>query len=171
MFKKIILMFLLLTVSILSFSCSFTKQIKPESPADWKRKKGHVGGVVTVSGDRIEFSEENPGKILNNCIIGDAKKEIEIEHSNIDKIERNYTGKIITIKTKDGNVYQVKHTIPAPKHKRIIIIYEPIKIPLSEVEMAWKKIDIGEPLFKLIVYGSLIYIGAMSLLGLWMISI
>jgi len=32
--------------------------------------------------------------------------------------------------------------------------------------MAWKKIDIGEGFFKLIVYGSLLYIGAMSLLGL-----
>jgi len=108
MFKKIIIIFLLLTVSILYFSCSFTKQIRPESPADWKRKRGNVGGVVTVSGERIEFSEENPGKIFNNCIIGDAKKKLRLSEATLIRLNVTMQGKLLQLRRKTATYIRLK---------------------------------------------------------------
>lgn len=152
MFKKITCLVTSMVFLIFSLSCNkYTTKVKSaERNTGWKKGKIKVVGILKTSGEKIEFSQGNPGEISKDSIIVHVKKEIE--RANIVTIERNTKGKAYAVKTKDGKKYQVIDTLPVTNTKRIIFVNEEISIPLSEVKLLWvKKVNPGYVLAAVIV--------------------
>ena len=147
--KKIISLFTLLAFVIFSVSCYTTKTRRVNTSADWKGKKGRILWVIKTSGEYIEFSKDNPGRIIGDKIVGKAiilSKKVVIDRANIEENKRDQNGKILKITTKDGKMYTViKGTEKEEKDKiTFFAIYESneqVLIPLSEVK--WVHVLIG----------------------------
>jgi len=154
MFKKIMCLVTSVAFFIFSLSCNkYTTKVKSaEKTAGWKKEKIKVIRILKTSGEKIEFSNGNTGKIVNDSLIINMKKEIEILRANIANIKRNNKGKIYEVRTKDSKKYQVIDTVPGTDTKRIILVNEKISIPLSEVELIWvKRVNPGYVLVAAIV--------------------
>jgi hypothetical protein len=95
---------------IFSLSCATTKNIRLDADSAEKVKKGEILSVVMTSGETIEFSKEQPGRIYNGSITGRAvrvtkeKESIlgravrvtgELDKAYIKEIEKDANGKII----------------------------------------------------------------------------
>ena len=144
--KKIISLFTLLAFVIFSVSCYTTKTRRKNTSADWQGKKGKILWVIKTSGEYIEFSKDNPGRIIGDKIVGKAiilSKKVVIDRANIEENKRDQNGKILKITTKDGKMYTViKGTEKEEKDKITFFArYESnelVLIPLSEVK--WKNV-------------------------------
>ncbi len=140
--KKIISLFTLLAFVIFSVSCYTTKTRRVNTSADWQGKKGKILWVIKTSGEYIEFSKDNPGRIIGDKIVGKAiilSKKVVIDRANIEENKRDQNGKILKITTKDGKMYTViKGTEKEEKDKITFFArYESnelVLIPLSEVK-------------------------------------
>ena len=147
--KKIISLFTLLAFVIFSVSCYTTKTRRVNTSADWQGKKGKILWVIKTSGEYIEFSKDNPGRIIGDKIVGKAiilSKKVVIDKADIEENKRDQHGKILKITTKDGKMYTViKGTEKEEKDKiTFFAIYESneqVLIPLSEVK--WVHVLIG----------------------------
>jgi len=110
--------------------------------ADRQRIKGKILSLVKISGEYIEFSKGNPGKIYEDEIIrGTAiklSKEVVIDQANIKKIYKLQDGTIFEIINKEGKKYHVVGTVKREEGKFICFIpyvtSESVNIPLSEVK-------------------------------------
>lgn len=162
MSRKIISLFTLLAFVIFSVSCYTTRLKEVRTEADWQGKKGKILWVIKTSGEYIEFSKDNPGRIIGDKIVGKAiilSKKVVIDRANIEENKRDQNGKILKITTKDGKMYTViKGTEKEEKDKiTFFTIYESneqVLIPLSEVK--WYQVLIG--LGIVLVMGLLMYI-------------
>ena len=149
MSRKIISLFTLLAFFIFSVSCYITRLKEVRTAADWKGKKGKILWVIKTSGEYIEFSKDNPGRIIGDKIVGKAiilSKKVVIDRANIEENKRDQNGKILKITTKDGKMYTViKGTEKEEKDKiTFFTIYESnelVFIRLSEVK--WYEVLIG----------------------------
>ena len=72
MSKTTISVITLMAFLVFSFSCYSTRTSQVKSEADWHGKKGKVYMVITKSGEHIEFSKDNPGRIVGFKIEGTA---------------------------------------------------------------------------------------------------
>jgi len=144
--KKIISLFTLLAFVIFSVSCYTTKTRRVNTSADWKGEKGKILWVIKTSGEYVEFSKDNPGRIIGDKVVGTAiilSKKVVIDRADIEKIKRDQKGKILKITTKDGKIYKVvKGTEKEEKDKiTFFTIYESnelVFVPLSDVK--WKNV-------------------------------
>jgi len=160
MSRKIISLFTLLAFVIFSVSCHTTRLKEVRTAADWQRKKGKILWVIKTSGEYIEFSKDNPGRIIGDKIVGKAiilSKKVVIDRADIEENKRDQNGKILKITTKDGKMYTViKGTEKEEKDKiTFFTIYESnelVLIPISEVK--WVQV--------------LIYLGIVLVMGLLM---
>jgi hypothetical protein len=118
MSKKIIALFTMVAFIVFSLSCIATKNVRLDADAAQKVKKGGILRVVMTSGETIEFSKDQPGKIHNGSITGTAIRVTgELEKAYIEAIEKNKKGKI-------SRAW--------------------VSIPLSEVEIvSFREVDIG----------------------------
>jgi hypothetical protein len=174
MSRKIISLFTSLAFIVFSVSCHAWKTKEIRTAADWQGKEAKILWVIKTSGEYIEFSEDNPGRIYGDKIAGTAvvlSKEVEITRDNIN-IKRlkinNKKGMISEITYKDGKIYKVvpgEADLTGKEEGRIIIFFtyetsESVIIPLSEVKsLKVKNIDIGV---------SLLFVGAVC--GLWALA-
>jgi len=111
--KKIISLFTVVAFIIFSLSCHSTKNIKLDADAPQKVKKGDILRVVMTSGETIEFSKDQPGRIHNESITGEAVRVTgELDKAYIKSKVVDKKGKILRIR---------------------------VSIPLSEVEMVRAK--------------------------------
>jgi len=149
--RKIVNVFALLAISF-SISCYTirTEEIKTEADRQGiKVKKGKIFSVVKTSGEYIEFSKGNPGRINEDKIEGIAvimKKKVEIDLANIKKIIKHSNGSIIEVKNEEGKIYQVFGKVREEEGKFIFFTtyetFELVSIPLSEVKsLRIKKIN------------------------------
>jgi hypothetical protein len=142
MSRKIISLFTLLAFIVFSLSCYSWKKKEIKTAADWQRKKGKILWVIKTSGEYIEFSKDNPGRIIGDKIVGKAiilSKKVVIDRANIKRIKRDRNRYISKIISKDGKVYHViTGTVIKEKDKIIFTggegLYESVSIPLSEVK-------------------------------------
>ena len=148
--KKIISLFTLLAFVIFSVSCYSTRLKEVRTVADWQGKKGKIFWVIKTTGEYIVFSNNNPGRIIGDKIVGEAvilSKEIVIARSNIKRIRKNQKGNIAEIISKDKKAYPViTGTVRKEKDKIIFFLdtgsYKSVSIPLSEVKsMQVKRFD------------------------------
>lgn len=140
--KKIISIFTLVAFAVFSISCYSTRVKEVRTATDWYWKKGKIFSVVKTSGEYIEFSEDFPGQIYGDKIVGNAiimSKEAEIDLTNIVKIRRHSDRNIFEIIDKEGKIYRA---VGIAKEEEDKIIYftpypssELVSIPLSEVKL------------------------------------
>ena len=164
--KKIISIFTLLAFVIFSISCYpiSTKQIK--TSADWQGKKGKIFSLVKTSGEYIEFSRDNPGRISGDKITGTAiilSKEIIVERGAIKKVRKHRDGRIFEVTDNEGKIYHVVGLFKEESYKVIFFVpYESSKIvsiPLSEVKSLeikrfsplWTAIVIAIPIVVIVI--------------------
>ena len=139
--KKLISIFTLLAFIVFSISCSITRIKEVRTASDWKGKKGEILSLFKTSGEYIEFSKDNPGRIYGDNIIGTAiimSKKVVIDGANIKKIRKHQDGTIFEIINKEGKIYHVVGTVRREEGKFICFIpyetFESVTIPLSEVK-------------------------------------
>jgi hypothetical protein len=123
--KKFISLFTMIAFIIFSLSCYSTKSMRLDVDAAKENGKIKILQVVTKSGEIIEFSKEQPGKIYNDSITGKAVRVIgELDKAYIKRKEVDKKGEILRMM---------------------------VSIPLSEVEMIGvKKIDIDKTFLALL---------------------
>ena len=94
---------------IFSLSCATTKNVRLDDISVKENGKIKILQVDTKSGETIEFSKNQPGRIYNDSITGtDVRITGELDKAYIKQIEKDKKGKILRIM---------------------------VSIPLSEVEM------------------------------------
>jgi len=98
MIKKIISSFTMVAFIIFSLSCYSTKNVRLDDDAAQKVKKGEILRVVMTSGETIEFSKEQPGRIFNESITGTAVRVTgELDEAYIKSKVVDKKGKILRI--------------------------------------------------------------------------
>ena len=143
MTKRIISLFTIGAFIIFSLSCYSTKNIRLDTDASKENGKIKILQVVTKSGEIIEFSKDQPGRIYDDSITGTAVKVIgELDKAYIESKEVDKNGKILRMM---------------------------VSIPLLEVEMiAAKKFDLGKSFLALLATAAVVGIGILVLLALEM---
>jgi hypothetical protein len=139
--KKIISLFTMTAFIVFSLSCYSTKNMRLDVDAAEKVKKEKILSVVMASGETIEFSKKQPGRILNESIIGIAErvtKEIEIDITDVEHNKCNEKGEVNEIITIDGKVYKdfvgvVKKEKDTYVFTTILESHIKVSIPISEV--------------------------------------
>ena len=90
--RKIISLVTLMAFIIFSLSCYNIKKVRIESVKAKNRSKVKILGVFKSSGEYIEFSKEQPGKIYKESIRGTVvklSKLKEINKADIQSIKKN----------------------------------------------------------------------------------
>jgi len=140
MFIKSVSIIILAVFSCFMLFCSTISQVSEKDTAKLENKNVSVVGVKKLSGEYIEFSEKNPGKIHNRSIfgMGTIHKEIEINRDDIEAVQYGADGKISILLTKEGKKHRV-HSYKEEPDKLIIIekVTEIVTILLSDVEIAY----------------------------------
>lgn len=139
--KKLISLFTMIAFFVFSLSCTITKNMRLDAAAIKENGNIKIVQVVTKSGEIIEFSKKQPGRILNESIIGIAErvtKEIEIDITDVEHNKCNEKGEVNEIITIDGKVY--KDFVGAVKKEKDTYVFTTIlesnikvSIPISEV--------------------------------------
>jgi hypothetical protein len=182
--KKIISAFTLLSFIIFSISCYTLSTKEVKTVADWQGKKIKILSVIRTSGERIDFSKDNPGQIHGDSIVGMAKrltKEVEINRDNIKVIKghKKRKSKIFEIVDKDGKIYRVvTGTIREVKvikdltgeevdKIRFSCEYESVSIPLTEVKFVRvKRITPGKTFLVVVAVAGGIGLAILAYMGL-----
>lgn len=143
MTKRIISLFTIGAFIIFSLSCYSTKSMRLDVDAAKETGKIKILQVVTKSGETLEFSKDQPGRIYDDSITGTAVKVIgELDKAYIESKEVDKNGKILRMM---------------------------VSIPLLEVEMiAAKKFDLGKSFLALLATAAVVGIGILVLLALEM---
>jgi hypothetical protein len=149
--RKIISLFTLLAFIVFSLSCYTWKTKEIRTAADLRGEKGKVLWVIKKSGEYIEFSKDNPGRVIGDKIVGKAiilSKKVVIDRANIEENKRDQNGKILKITTKDGKMYTVINGTEKEEKDKITCFAryesnEQVFIPLSEVKWIHVLIYLG----------------------------
>ena len=143
MTKRIISLFTIGAFIIFSLSCYSTKSMRLDVDAAKETGKIKILQVVTKSGETLEFSKDQPGRIYDDSITGTAVKVIgELDKAYIESKEVDKNGKILRMM---------------------------VSIPLLEVEMiAAKKFDLGKSFLALLATAAVVGVGILVLLALEM---
>lgn len=139
--KKFISIFTMFSFIVFSLSCTITKNMRLDAANVKENGRIKILHVVKKSGEIIEFSKKQPGRILNESIIGIAErvtKEIEIDITDVEHNKCNEKGEVNEIITIDGKVY--KDFVGAVKKEKDTYVFTTIleshikvSIPISEV--------------------------------------
>jgi SMC interacting uncharacterized protein involved in chromosome segregation len=163
---------------VFSLSCVTTRLKEVKTSADWQGKKVKILAVDKTSGEHIEFSKKNLGRIYGDKIAGTAvvlSKKVEITQDNIKKVTKDIKGMISEITHKNGKIYHVvngtvrvvstKGDLTGKEEDRIIFFttYETsasVTIPLSEVKSVQvKKFDYAKSLCLVGAIGLAFFLG------------
>jgi len=140
MAKKIIAVLTLFTFSLFSASCMRAYKVQQESmdTAAKKGAKAKLLGVQTKSREYLEFREGSPAKIQADAVCGEILKTVEFNRADIAEKIDPVQGKLGEVLTRDGKQFRFL-TARADGDKLICQIYNPVSIPLSEIQLAWLK--------------------------------
>ncbi len=95
--KKLISLFTMIAFIVFSLSC-FSTSMRLNVDAAKETEKIKILQVVTKSGESIEFSKEQPGRIYNKIIEGTAIRVTgELDKAYIQRKEKDKDGKILRI--------------------------------------------------------------------------
>ena len=128
--------FVLFTASCTTWS---TKEIYSE--VDYPRQDKKVLSVVKESGERVEFSKAEPGRVWGDAIVGPAAvtmKSVEVEGPFL-MIKKGFDGSIEEITDAKGRVYYVRTVLKEEPNKLTIeartLTTQAVSIPLSEARL------------------------------------
>ncbi len=142
---------------VFSFSCTRMIEERVYTVPAKNQKKIKIVQVEKISGETIDFSEEEAGRIFGDNIRGRAhrvlREELIFDENDIKSIKRESKRKILEITTKKGKTYQAYYQANSgrrEKGKLYVVIhrdeYTPVSIPLSEVKdmtIKYGKFDLG----------------------------
>jgi hypothetical protein len=120
--------------------------------ADWEGKsKRKIFVVIRNSGEYFEFSKKNPGRIIEDKIVGIAtvkSKKIEIAKADITETSYDSKGNVTEITDRDGKTYKVLTGIKESTGDKIVFFNSSgssgsVVIPLSEVKSLQIKPRLG----------------------------
>jgi len=132
-----------------SATCYTIQKTKVKAVEAWRGKNVEVLGVVTKSGETVEFPEKHPSRIFDDGIIGKEKMTLEIDRSRVKKIIRNGEDKILQVITQGGKSHFPVST-KEQEDKIICTVYK--LIPLAEIDMIFvKKLNSGSTFLALII--------------------
>lgn len=86
MCKKIVSSLTLAASLLFSLSCYTTKNVDVKTVAGRKGKEVAILGVVTTSGQYVAFSEDRPGRISNDRIVGSGGDSISIPLFEVESV-------------------------------------------------------------------------------------
>ena len=136
---------------VFSLSCYSVQQIKPEMLSDQKADKIKILKVEKTTGESINFSKSDPGRVRGNFVEGigtlaRALEFVEIPSAEIQTVTRQdeiYQ----SVKTRDGKSYGWVKKIVEQGDKSVLYVVKiatqkitsSFKVSLSEVEKVWEK--------------------------------
>jgi hypothetical protein len=134
---------------IFSFSCYSVKPIKPKMLSAPMAGKIEMRKVDKTSGESIEFSKSDPGRVRGNFVEGidtlaRAVEFVEIASADLQTVT-HYGETYLSVKTRDGKSYDWVKKIEERGDKSILYVVKAItnrvnsffRVSLSEVEKAW----------------------------------
>ncbi len=137
--KKIISLFVIAAFSLFDLSCVFQRTIK-EDVAEVGRTdtKLKIVNVITKTGENIAFRADDPADFQSggDAIVGTTLQELEFDKKDVKISYRGKTGRISTIETSDGRIYEVLSSTE-DADKVYIKAYAPITIPVSNIQQIW----------------------------------
>jgi hypothetical protein len=121
-----------------------TKKVPPEEAYG---KNVDVLGVLTTSGEQIEFPKNMPGQVYGDRILGrtSGEGEVVIPRAQIQNTSKTADDRIVSIETKDGKTYTYPRIVKEDKEEIVIALgYVEVSVPLKDVELVWiRKVDPG----------------------------
>ena len=139
MAKKIISLFVLAAFSLFNLSCIFQKTIKVDATevgrTDTKLK---IVNVITKTGENIAFRKDVPANFQSggDAVVGTTLRELEFDKKDVKISYKGKTGRISTIETSDGRIYEVLSSTEDADKVRIEA-YAPITVPVSNIQQIW----------------------------------
>lgn len=166
--RKILSFVTLLVFLFFTFSCTLHRvsQEPVQTISETENKNFDIVGVLLKNGGKIEFSAEEPARVDNGLIKGqpiEADKSLKLEEhlvilkSDIANAKRTKVGgDIIEITTKKGEKHiPVKGTFKEYSNSVECIIYKPVALPVSQVDLVWlRKVDVVKTFFASAAYGA-----------------
>jgi hypothetical protein len=141
MARKITCVITLVAFFFFSVCCAshYVKQQDIKKTSDSKKQKLRLAGVQTTSGEYFRFSENEPAGIIRDFIMGiaDVEREVEINQSDISRLQENRNDKITKITTKDGKTYEILSYRKTEDKIIATKLREQVSIPLSQAELVW----------------------------------
>ena len=136
---------------VFSFSCYSVQPIKPEMLSAPDADKIEIRKVDKTSGESIEFSANDPGRVSGNFVTGTGALTTAVEFVEISKADVQTVSRqdetFQSVKTRDGKSYGWVKKIVERGDKSILYVVKAVtnrvnsylKVSLSEVEKAWAK--------------------------------
>jgi len=166
--------FTLFTVSCVRYS---PEKTVPEQAAAQSQQGEQVDilGVVKKSGERIDYPEKDPGRIVGDRIVAtgippDKNVPMELDKKDIQETRKDSRNRVIGLKTWNGTRYWVVEDSYEEfdnKVKFLAIVEDRLPdIPLDEVELVWvRKVDAGMT-FLATAGGVVLSVAAIGIIGM-----
>ena len=143
MSKKAAALFTLAAFVLFSTSCTMWRTREINTTADYPRENRKILSVVKASGELVEFSKSNPGRLIGNAISG-AATVVVMKRSEIvgpfRSIKKDDHGRIFEVTDSSGWVHSVQEVLKKETNKltvqaRYSMTSGWVSIPLSEVKL------------------------------------
>lgn len=142
MSKKVAALFTLAAFVLFSTSCTMWRTREINTTADYPRENRKILSVVKASGELVEFSKSNPGRLKGNVIIGGATVVVEKRSEIVGpfpSIKKDDHGRIFEVTDSSGRVHSVQEVLKEETNKLTVQArYSTsggVSIPLSEVKL------------------------------------
>jgi hypothetical protein len=110
--------------------------------ADYPRENRKILSVVKTSGELVEFSKSNPGRLIGHVIIGEATVVVEKRSEIVGpfpSIKKDDHGRIYAVTDASGRVHFVLEVLKEETNKLTVqarySTSTGVSIPLSEVKL------------------------------------
>lgn len=152
-FKKVVSLFVLAAFCLFTWSCAVSR--KPSGPRKTVKKdiaqvertntKLFIVNVIKKSGENIAFPQKHGAQFLpdGSAVTGTAEQQLEFDKKDVKISYKGKSGKILTVETGDGRVYNVSSSTEEGDRIRIRA-GGPITIPAADIQQVWiLKTDVG----------------------------
>jgi hypothetical protein len=97
-----------------------------------------IVNVITKTGENIAFRKDVPANFQSggDAVVGTTLRELEFDKKDVKISYKGKTGRISTIETSDGRIYEVLSSTEDADKVRIEA-YAPITVPFSNIQQIW----------------------------------
>jgi hypothetical protein len=142
MSRKPAALFTLAAYVFFATSCTVWRTRPINTTADYRKADRPILMVVKASGDVVEFSKSNPGRVYRYAVVGEAVRiargSLEI-FGPFQLIKKRADGTIYEVTDRSGQVHSVLKVLVSEENRLVIqnVSYQPerVSIPLSEVKL------------------------------------
>lgn len=166
MARKSVAIFTLGAFLLLTWSCVKIRSTRLESSPEvvWSDVGGPILAVQKKSGERVEFSKENPGRFIKDSVVGNIWTRLEFDKSQVKSTKSDQRGRVLGVTTNDGKPYGLKSSM-VTGDKITGFYFDRVSIPVSEVDLVWiRKVNTG--LTVLVNVGLVVAVSAVVLVAI-----